>query len=165
VTRGGVSRIFGIDPGLASTGFAVVDRLGHRLQPVWYDCLTTASALPDCERLVAITAAVRQVIGQFTPDCAAIETLFFGASAPAAFAVGQARGACIVACAEAGLEIFEYPPATIKQAVTGYGRADKQQVGLMVQRILGMSEVPKPDHAADAFAAAICHGGAATILR
>jgi crossover junction endodeoxyribonuclease RuvC len=153
-------RILGIDPGTASTGFGVVDRLGiQQLEPVWYDCLTTKPADPMPQRLLRISRAVRQVLERMQPQAVAIEELFFGANGKAALAVGQARGACIVACAEAGVPVFEYTNNAIKQAVTGYGRADKQQVMEMVRMQLRMSEVPRPDHAADALAAAITHAG------
>lgn len=89
----------------------------------------------------------------------AIEELFFGANARTALAVGQARGVCIVAAAQAGIPVFEYAPTTIKQSVTGYGRADKRQVQDMVRHVLRMSEIPRPDHAADALAVAIAHAG------
>jgi crossover junction endodeoxyribonuclease RuvC len=137
----------------------VLDRAGTKLSPVWYDCLkTTPKELPQA-RLVRIATAVRDVIEQLQPDVVAIEELFFGASAKAALAVGQARGVCMLVCAEAGLDVHEYSPAVIKQSVTGYGRADKVQVQAMVQHTLKMSEPPRPDHCADAFAIAICHAG------
>jgi crossover junction endodeoxyribonuclease RuvC len=156
-------RVLGIDPGLASTGFGVVDRDGSRLAPVWYDCLRTAAGEAPSERLVRIHAACTQAIEHFRPDAVAVEELFFGAGPKAALAVGQARGVCLLACAHAGVPVFEYAPSSIKQAVTGYGRADKQQVQLMVQSMLGMSEVPPPAHPADALATAICHAGSLVI--
>lgn len=151
--------ILGVDPGTASTGFGVVRRVGARLEPVWYGCLTTSPKEEPAARLVRISRAIRDVLERMQPDAVAIEELFFGASAKTALAVGQARGVCIVACAEAGLPVFEYSPSSIKQAVTGYGRADKRQVMEMVRHQLGMSVVPSPDHAADALAAAITHAG------
>ncbi|MBC7645029.1 MAG: crossover junction endodeoxyribonuclease RuvC [Thermoleophilia bacterium] len=151
--------MFGIDPGTASTGFAIIDQDGPRLTPVWYDCLKTTPAEAPAARLVRIAQAARDVVRQFAPHEMAIEELFFGVNAKAALAVGQARGVLMLACAEAGLEVFEYSPSSIKQAVTGYGRADKTQMQHMVMVTLGMSEIPKPDHAADALAAAICHAG------
>ncbi|MEO6866629.1 MAG: crossover junction endodeoxyribonuclease RuvC [Gaiellales bacterium] len=153
-------RILGIDPGTASTGFGVIDREGMRLSPVWYDCLRTKPTEEPAARLMAIAAAVRQIIERLQPEVVAIEELFFGVNAKAALAVGQARGVCMLASAEAGLPVFEYTNSSIKQAVTGYGRADKQQVMEMVRVQLRMSEIPRPDHAADAFAAAITHAGA-----
>jgi crossover junction endodeoxyribonuclease RuvC len=154
-------RILGIDPGTASTGFGVVDRIGvQRLEPVWYDCLVTKPSEPMPQRLLRISRGVQQVLDHLRPQAVAIEELFFGTNGKAALAVGQARGACIVACAEAGVPVFEYTNNAIKQAVTGYGRADKQQVMEMVRVQLRMTEVPRPDHAADALAAAITHAGA-----
>jgi crossover junction endodeoxyribonuclease RuvC len=150
-------RILGIDPGTANVGFAVVDQDGSRLTPVWYECLTTSPRERPETRLVQIADAVEQVLRHLAPTELAIEDLYFGASAKAALAVGQARGVCMVTCARAGMRVCEYTPASIKQAVTGYGRADKQQVQAMVQRVLGMTAVPRPDHAADAFAVAITH--------
>lgn len=159
-TRDAPVRILGIDPGTAATGFGVVDRVGHRLVPVWYDCLRTKPTEAPTARLMRIAQAVRDAITHLQPEAIAIEELFFGANAKAALAVGQARGVCILAAAEAGLPVFEYTNSAIKQAVTGYGRADKLQVMEMVRVQLSMSEVPKPDHAADALAAAITHAGA-----
>jgi crossover junction endodeoxyribonuclease RuvC len=153
-------RILGIDPGTASTGFGIVDRLGPVLTPVWYDCLRTSPREAPADRLVRIARAVRDVIERMEPQAVAIEELFFGANGKAALAVGQARGVCILAAAEAGIPVFEYTNNAIKMAVTGYGRADKQQVMEMVRVQLRMSEVPRPDHAADALAAAITHAGA-----
>lgn len=164
ITRPARFRILGIDPGTASTGFGVVDREGSRLTPVWYDCLSTSPREQPADRLVRIARAVRQAIEHMQPDAVAIEELFFGANAKAALAVGQARGVCILACAEAGVAVHEYTNSAIKQAVTGYGRADKQQVMEMVRVQLRMSEVPRPDHAADALAAAITHAGAMHVL-
>jgi crossover junction endodeoxyribonuclease RuvC len=152
-------RILGIDPGTASTGFGIIERAGVKLRPVWYDCLTTSPREAAADRLVRIGRAVREIVERMQPDAMAIEELFFGANAKSALAVGQARGVCMLVCAEAGLPVYEYSPASIKQAVTGYGRADKQQVMEMVRHQLGMTEVPRPDHAADALAVAITHAG------
>ena len=110
-----------------------------------------------------IAAAVRDIIAQLAPVEAAMEDLFFGANAQAALSVGQARGVCSLVCAEAGLTVADYSPSVVKQAVTGYGRADKAQVQRMVQQILGMTDIPRPDHAADAFAVAIAHAGSLRI--
>lgn len=153
-------RILGIDPGTAATGFGVVQRDGPLLVPVWYDCLRTTPSEAPAGRLLRIAAAVREVIERMQPQAVAIEELFFGANARAALAVGQARGVCILACAEAAVPVFEYTNSAIKQAVAGHGRAGKQQVMEMVRVQLGMSEQPRPDHAADALAAAITHAGA-----
>ena len=157
--------ILGIDPGLASTGFGVIHRRGRELTPLWYGCHQTPADQPTSERLVTIHDACAQVLTQFSPTDVALETLFFGASAPTALAVGQARGVCILAAASRGLESHDYTPSQIKQAVTGYGRADKQQVQQMVQTMLKMTDVPRPDHAADALAVAICHSAAGPLSR
>lgn len=156
-------RILGIDPGTANVGFAVIDQQGSRLVPVWYDCLRTSPEQAMSDRLMRIATAVRDIIRNLAPHEVAMEDLFFGASAKAALSVGQARGVCALVSAEAGLNVADYAPAVVKQSVTGYGRADKQQVQRMVQQILGMSEVPRPDHAADAFAVAITHAGSLTL--
>jgi crossover junction endodeoxyribonuclease RuvC len=155
----GPLRILGIDPGTASTGFGVIDRDGPRLQPVWYGCLRTTPDEAAADRLVRIAKAVRDVVERMRPQAVAIEELFFGANGKAALAVGQARGVCMLVSAEAGIPVFEYTNNAIKQAVTGYGRADKSQVMEMVRVQLRMTEVPRPDHAADALAAAITHAG------
>lgn len=152
-------RILGIDPGIATTGFAVIERSGSTFTPVWYDSLTTTPREATAARLLRIAQGCREAIAQLQPSVAAIESLYFGASAPSALAAGQARGVLMLVCAEAGLDVFEYTPAVVKQAVTGYGRADKGQVQRMVQTILGMTEIPQPDHCADAFAVAIAHSG------
>ncbi|MCW2949618.1 MAG: crossover junction endodeoxyribonuclease RuvC [Thermoleophilia bacterium] len=156
-------RILGIDPGTANTGFGMVDRDGHRLAAVWYDCLTTKPTERAQDRLVRIGRAVREICERLQPDAMAIEELFFGASAKAALAVGQARGVCMFVCGELDIPVYEYSPSSIKQAVTGYGRADKLQVMEMVRHQLGMSEVPRPNHAADALAVAITHAGSMQI--
>jgi crossover junction endodeoxyribonuclease RuvC len=163
VTRPRQERILGIDPGTAATGFAVIDRVGNRLTAVWYDCLRTTPKETPGARLLRIGTAVREALVHLKPDVVAIEELFFGANARSALAVGQARGVCIHACAEAGLEVHEYSPATVKQAVTGYGQADKEQVQRMVQQILRMTEPPRPDHCADAFAIAVTHASSMSL--
>ncbi len=163
VGAGGI--IVGVDPGLASTGFGVVAREGRRLRCRWYGHLSTPSTAPTSERLVSIHRACVQVLEQFPVEALAVETLFFGASAPTALAVGQARGVVLLAAAERGIPTFDYAPSQVKQAVTGHGRADKRQVQEMVQVVLGMSAMPRPDHAADALAIAACHAAAAPLGR
>ena len=157
--------IFGIDPGLANTGFGVIERTGTSLQPLWYGHVSTPASDEASERLVTIHDACEQVIERFRPDVMAIESLFFGASAPAALAVGQARGVLMHCTYSRGVAVHEYEPTRIKQAVTGYGRADKKQVQQMVAVLLRMTEEPKPDQAADALAVAICHSSAAGLAR
>lgn len=153
-------RILGIDPGTASTGFGIVDVDGSRVTPVWYDCLTTPSTDEPVERLATIAKSVRLIIEKFQPQEAAVEDLFFGAGPRVALQVGQARGATMLVCYEAGLTVHEYAPTVIKQSVAGHGRAEKQQVQEMVRAQLSMTEIPRPNHAADALAVALTHAWA-----
>jgi crossover junction endodeoxyribonuclease RuvC len=149
--------ILGIDPGTATTGYAVARLMrDNRLEAAEYGVIRTPANLPLCERLGAIYQAVEDLGRAHKPDAMAVEEIFFGRSARNVFAVGQARGAVLVAAARLGLPVYEYTPMQIKQAVTGYGHADKQQVQQMVKAIFGLSQVPKPDDAADALAVAAC---------
>lgn len=149
--------ILGIDPGLAHTGWGLVAQAGSRLSCVAYGCVATSGASPMGERLLKIHDQIGAVIDRFHPTCVGIETVWFGANITAAIATGQARGAALVACAAAGLEVGEYSPNQIKLSVVGEGHAEKTQIQYMVRRILSLDADPKPDHAADALAAAICH--------
>lgn len=158
-------RVLGVDPGTAATGFGILEQRGSKLVPIWYDCVRTSAQQEASERLVTIHRACVQIIEHFRPDAIAVEQLFFGANAQTALAVGQARGVILLAAAQSGIAVGEYSPTAIKQAVTGYGAADKSQVQRMVQSILGMTEPPRPDHAADALAVAICHTGAQSLAR
>lgn len=153
----GARIILGIDPGLAHTGWGVIEQCGSRLGCVAYGCVATPASQPLAERLLKIHHQVGAVIERFRPECVGIETVWFGNNVTAAFATGQARGAALVACAEMGLSVGEYSPSQIKLAVVGEGTAEKEQVQYMVRHLLGLSRDPEPDHAADALAAAICH--------
>lgn len=153
----GARIILGIDPGLAHTGWGVIEQCGSRLGCVAYGCVATPASQPLAERLLKIHHQVGAVIERFRPTCVGIETVWFGNNVTAAFATGQARGAALVACAEMGLSVGEYSPSQIKLAVVGEGTAEKEQVQYMVRHLLGLSRDPEPDHAADALAAAICH--------
>lgn len=148
--------ILGIDPGTAATGYGLVERAGNHLRLIDYGCFETlpAQALPV--RLLHIHQAVSELIEAHSPSLVGVERLFFNRNAQTAFAVGQARGAVLLAAAQAGVPVFEYGPHEVKIAVTGYGRAGKEQVQRMVQTVLGMSALPRPDDAADALAVAIC---------
>lgn len=155
---GNVTRtVLGIDPGLANTGWGVVRQEGSRLHCVAYGCVSSRSDDPLAQRLLKVTTQVRAVIARFRPECVGIETVWFGQNVTAAFATGQARGAALVACAEGGLEVGEFSPSQIKLAVVGTGTASKEQVSYMVRQVLHLRETPRPDHAADALAAAICY--------
>ncbi len=148
--------ILGIDPGLANTGWGVVSQSGPRLSCVAYGCVSTSKDLPLAQRLRKIHEQMGAVIARFEPTCVGIETVWFGANAQSAFATGQARGAALVACAERDLDVGEFAPSQIKMAVVGAGAAEKEQVQYMVRQLLSLEDVPQPDHAADALAAAIC---------
>jgi len=149
--------ILGIDPGLAHTGWGVIEVCGSRKSCLAYGCITTT---PDEElpsRLQRIYADIDAAIETYRPTELGIESVYFGANSKSAIATGQARGAALVATANRGLTIGEYTPMQIKQAVTGVGDADKEQVQYMVRAILELDHEPKPDHASDALAAAIAH--------
>jgi crossover junction endodeoxyribonuclease RuvC len=149
--------VLGIDPGLAVCGYGVVEREGAVVRALEHGSWTTRPREPLAERLLVIHEAVAGLIEQYRPEAAALEDSYVGADARVALAVGQARGAVMVACARAGVPCTEYSPATVKQAVCGYGRADKAQVQRMVRTILRLETDPQPHHAADALAVAICH--------
>lgn len=149
--------ILGIDPGLANTGWGVISQQGARLACLAYGCVSTSSQLELSVRLAKIHEQIGAVIQRYEPTCVGIETVWFGQNITAAFATGQARGAALVACAQAGLSVGEFTPKQIKLAVVGAGGAEKEQVQYMVKQLLSLNSVPKPDHAADALAAAICY--------
>ncbi len=149
--------ILGIDPGLAHTGWGLVRQEGSHLSCVAYGCVSSDASVPLAQRLRKIHEQVGAVIERFSPTCVGIETVWFGQNVTAAFATGQARGAALVACAEGGLEVGEFTPRQIKLAVVGTGTAEKEQIQYMVQKLLALKDAPRPDHAADALAAAICY--------
>jgi crossover junction endodeoxyribonuclease RuvC len=153
--------VLGIDPGMAAWGFGVVEREGQAVALVEHGWLRTASRERVELRLKQIHDGVSELLVRFEPRSVALEDSYVGVDPRTALAVGQARGAVLVACAGAGVACVEYPPATIKKAVCGYGRADKAQVQRMVRAILRLEEEPRPDHASDALAVAICHALAA----
>ncbi len=149
-------RVLGLDPGTARLGWGIVEG-AEEPRAVAYGTLTTPAGRPLAGRLHALFCELRTLVARYTPDTAALEELFFARNVRTAFAVGQARGMALVALAEAGLAVHEYSPLEVKQAVTGYGRADKAQVQEMVRALLNLAEVPRPDDAADALAVALCH--------
>ena len=150
--------ILGIDPGTATTGYGLIteDEAGEA-RLIRCGVILTAAGTPMPERLLAIHREVTELIRAYAPDAVAIEALFFGRNVTTALTVGQARGVVLLAAAQAGLPIFEYKPAEVKQALSGYGGADKRQMQEMVRIMLGLDEIPRPDDAADAAAVAICH--------
>ncbi|MDD5986880.1 MAG: crossover junction endodeoxyribonuclease RuvC [Eubacteriales bacterium] len=154
-------RILGIDPGYAILGWGVIDMAGNAFHAVDYGAVTTEAGTPMPRRLQHLYRELMHIIDVYHPQAASIEELFFNNNAKTAIHVGQARGVAVLACVNHDLPIGEYTPLQIKQALVGYGRAEKKQVQLMVKAILGLSEIPKPDDTADALAAAVCHGHAA----
>ena len=149
--------ILGIDPGIAIMGYGVIESDGSKHRLIQYGALTTAAHTPTPSRLRAIFTGVNQLMDMFTPDDVAFEELFFSKNVTTGMAVSAARGAALVACAQGGLGVGEYTPKQIKMAVVGEGSAEKEQVQYMVRQILGLEQAPKPDHASDALAAAICY--------
>jgi crossover junction endodeoxyribonuclease RuvC len=150
-------KVLGIDPGTAACGYGIVQGNGGRLQAVEFGWWPTPARERLELRLKRIHDAVAELIARHEPDAVALEESYVGADARIALSVGQARGAALVACAAAQVSCTEYAPASVKSAVCGYGRAEKAQVQRMVKAVLGLSEVPRPHHAADALAVAICH--------
>ncbi len=150
-------RVLGIDPGFATTGYGVVERVAGSLRPVTSGAIRTPPALPQAGRLAHLAGALRGVIHATTPDVVAVERLFFNSNVRTAMSVGQASGVALLAAAEAGLEVVDYTPSEVKQSVVGVGNASKHQVQAMVAALLKLETVPKPADAADACALAICH--------
>jgi len=149
--------VLGLDPGLAITGYGLVEGDGQHLHPVTYGVLRTPAGVPIAERLVMLHQALAELLAEYRPPVAAVEELFFATNARTAIMVGEARGVLLLTLAEAGISIAEYTPLQIKQAITGYGQAEKLQVQQMVRLLLNLAELPKPDDAADALAVSICH--------
>ena len=153
--------ILGFDPGLATLGFGVIESDGHRHKMIEYGVISTPAKTPTPIRLRNIYTDVQTVIDRFKPDAIAIEELFFNNNVKTAINVAQARGVILLTCVKECGRLYEYTPLQIKQAITGYGRADKNQVQQMTKSMLGLDKVPKPDDTADALAIAICHAHSA----
>jgi crossover junction endodeoxyribonuclease RuvC len=149
--------VLGIDPGTATTGYGLVQESATGPEMVAYGTILTPAGQPMPERLLTLYRELKQLIALHRPDTGAVEKLFFQKNVSTAMTVGQARGIALLALAEAHISIGEYNPRDVKQAVAGYGGADKPQVQQMVRAILNLTEIPKPDDAADALAVAICH--------
>ncbi|MFO7848367.1 MAG: crossover junction endodeoxyribonuclease RuvC [Spirochaetia bacterium] len=149
-------RILGLDPGLANTGWGVLDADGSRLLHIGHGTINTYAGTAEQERLFAIFTGVTELIQHYKPSLLGVEALYFAKNRKSAIPVAQARGVVLVAAAQAKVNTESHTPQDIKQALTGNGRAEKHQVQEMVRLLLGMQEIPKPDHAADALAAAIC---------
>ena len=163
MNESGARVILGLDPGTASTGFGVIALVGNRLRALDFGVVETAAGSSPAERLEHIFVEVGELLRRHHPVAAAVESLFFNANVRTALAVGQARGVTLLACSQASCTVFEYTPQQVKQAVVGYGKASKEQVMEMVRVLLGLPEVPRPDHAADALGVAICHANTSAV--
>ena len=150
-------RIIGIDPGYAIVGYGVIDYIGNKFKIVEYGAITTESNQNMNERFKSIHDDLNTIIERTKPEFLAIEELFFNSNQKTAINVAQARGVLLLSALNHGISVHEYTPLQVKQAVVGYGRAEKKQVQLLVKSILGLEKVPKPDDTADALAIAVCH--------
>lgn len=153
------SKILGIDPGLAAVGWGVLEKISNsKFQISNYGVIKTKAGVEEATRLRQIYDEMTELINKHTPHKIAVEDLFFGKNAKTAMRVGQAKGIILLAATQSGAQLEEYTPLQIKTAITGYGKADKQQVQRMVKQLLNLKEIPKPDHAADALAVALTAG-------
>lgn len=157
-------RILGIDPGIATIGFAVLDSEKNHYSLVQCGVITTPAHTSLSSRLDQIYSDMRQLLDAFRPDAVSVEELFFNTNITTGIAVAHGRGVILLACQQAGVKIFEYTPLQVKQSVVGYGRAEKKQVMDMVRRLCNLKAAPKPDDAADAVALALCHARSSTSL-
>ena len=158
-------RILGIDPGIATVGFGIVDsERGAGLRMVQYGAIITEAGLPLARRLYQINLDLEELIDTFHPDAISVEELFFNTNITTGIAVAHGRGIILYTAEKAGVPIFEYTPSQVKQAVVGYGKAEKRQVMDMTRRILKLNKIPRPDDAADGLALAICHARSCTSL-
>jgi crossover junction endodeoxyribonuclease RuvC len=149
--------ILGLDPGLATTGYGVVEQRGNAVRWLEHGVVSTPAGEELHHRLSLAFDQITELLARFQPQATAVESLFFNVNVRTALAVGQARGVALLACARAGCALFEYTPQQVKQAVVGYGKADKRQVQEMVRMLLTLPDIPRPDDAADALGVAICH--------
>lgn len=156
-------RILGIDPGIAIVGFGFIDKEGNKCVPVQYGCIQTEAHTPEEERLLHVYEGIGTLIDKYKPDAVALEKLFFNRNVTTAMSVSQARGVLVLAATQRNLPISEYTPMQIKQAVVGYGKAEKRQVQEMTRMFLKLQAIPKPDDVADALAVAICHAHSCTL--
>jgi crossover junction endodeoxyribonuclease RuvC len=153
-------RILGIDPGTATVGYGVVDKIGASAVVVRYGTISTNPKQTPARRLLILHEELNCIIDEFSPDVVVMERLFFAKNQTTAIAVGKACGVLQLVAAQRAVPVVEYTPPEVKQAVVGYGGAEKKQVQYMIQRILGLDEPPKPDDAADALALCVCHAHA-----
>lgn len=156
--------ILGIDPGYAIVGYGIIDYSGNNFKPIEYGAVTTPAGMPFSKRLVNIFNSVTEIIKRTKPEAMSIEKLFFNTNTTTAIDVAQARGVILLAAEQCKLPVFEYTPLQVKQAVTGYGRAEKHQIIEMTRIMLKLEKAPKPDDTADALAMAICHAHTSSSL-
>jgi len=157
-------RILGIDPGIATIGFGVIEQSGNNFSLIKCGVITTPAHTPLSDRLCQIYDDMCGLLDIFKPDAVSIEELFFNTNITTGISVAHGRGVILLACRKYGVRIFEYTPLQVKQSVVGYGRAEKAQVMDMVKRLCRLSAAPKPDDAADAVALALCHARSCTSL-
>ncbi len=158
-------KILGIDPGIALTGFGIIEKEGVKVKAGSYGHISTESGTPVPDRLKILYDDMVNIVREYEPDIVAVEELFFNNNVKTAIVAAQARGVIILSAVNNGVEVVEYTPLQVKQAVVGYGRGSKQQVQFMVKELLHLKEIPKPDDTADALAIAICHAHSADILK
>lgn len=157
--------ILGIDPGTAIMGYGIIEKKGNKLTALTYGSWRTTAQTCLAERLLHLYTCLQELLSDNNPDEVAVEELFFNRNTTTALSIGHARGVVLLSAAQRGIPVYEYTPLQVKQAVAGYGKADKKQVQQMVKVLLGLREIPKPDDTADALAAAICHAHSGTLLR
>lgn len=150
--------IMGIDPGFAITGYGIVKYEGNKFSVIDYGAVTTKASMAFPDRLLLLDRRLEELIKEYKPSAVSVEELFFNKNIKTAIAAAHGRGIALVSAARCGVDVFEYTPLQVKQAVVGYGRAEKSQVQQMVKLILNLPEIPRPDDVADALAVAICHG-------
>ena len=149
--------IMGIDPGFAITGYGIVEYIGNKFSVVDYGAITTEASMPLPQRLLLLSNRLEELIKMYKPEAISIEELFFNKNIKTALTVSHGRGVAVLAAARSGVDVYEYTPLQVKQAVVGYGRAEKAQIQQMVKAILNLPAIPKPDDVADALAVAVCH--------
>ncbi len=150
--------VMGVDPGIAILGYGVLEICGNKYKTITSGAITTSAGQPMPERLSFLYENLTKLLIHYRPEAFAVEELFFNKNVKTALTIGHARGVIILAASNQGIPIYEYTPLQVKQAIVGYGRADKNQIQQMVKMLLNLKEIPKPDDVADALAVAICHG-------
>lgn len=155
-------RILGIDPGIATIGFGLVEAERGQVKMITYGAITTPAGLPLSRRLYQISQDMEELIGTLKPDVISVEELFFNTNITTGIAVAHGRGVILCAAEKSGIPLFEYTPSQVKLAITGYGKAEKRQVMDMTRRLLHLKAVPRPDDAADALGLALCHARSST---